>query len=148
LRFNNHSLKPKKIHRLQENQNLPFALIAISFHESLLKTAWNLNRQLRIDLRESAVVVKVKENSLNSFPVFCDRESSVVQFYSLISNKTESSILVKELPNIDYILEISGEFKKSDITLMIKEIKRIPRIIAALEVDPKRIRRETPFCPL
>ena len=138
----------KKIHRLEGTHELPFVLIALSCHENLLKTVWSINKLLSIDLRESAIPIEVKENPLQTFPVFCDRETSSVRFYSLISNKTSGYLLVKELPHIDFIFEISGEIKKSDIPLIIKEIKGVPGIIVALEVDPKKIKRKTAFCPI
>jgi hypothetical protein len=141
-------LKQKKTHQLDGNHNLPFALIALSCHESLLKTAWNINKKLNLDLRESDIVIKTKENPDKSFAVFCDRESSSVQFYSLISNKSSSLILVKELPNIDFFIEISGEIKREDIASIIKEIKQIQGITAALEVNPEKIKRKSAFRPI
>jgi len=141
-------LKQKKIHRLEENTSLPFALIAISCHESLLKTAWSLNKHLKIDLSESESTIETKENPSQKFPVFSDRETSPVRFYSLISNRISNVLLVKELANIDYILEISGEVKKTDLSAIIKEIKQISGVTAALEVDLTRIKRKTAFCPI
>ncbi len=141
-------MKQRKIHRLNGNQNLPFVLIAISCHESLLKTAWNINKQLHIDLRESDILIDAKESPSPGFPVFGDRESSPDRSYSLMPNKTSTLLLVKELPNIDFIFEISGVIKKDEISSIIKEIKGISGIIAALEINPEKIKRKTAFCPM
>lgn len=94
------------------------------------------------------MAIEAKENPSQTFPVFCDRESSLERAYSLISNKSSNHILVKELSNIDFILEISGALKKADILIIIKAIKQISGISAALEVDPERIKRKTAFCPI
>ncbi|MHC1703801.1 MAG: IPExxxVDY family protein [Tenuifilaceae bacterium] len=139
---------PKKSHKLDGNHELPFALIAISCSDSLLKVAWNLNKALELDFRESEHQVFSKENPSQIFPVLCDRHSSESQFYSLIPNKLSSNILVKELPNIDFILEISGEIMKNDINSIIKKIKQIPGIVIALEVMPEKIKRKNAFCPV
>jgi hypothetical protein len=140
-------LKQKKIHRLDGNHELPFVLIALSYPESLLKTAWALNKKLNINLKESEILIQAKDNTSNPFPVFCDIESSEGLYFSLISNKSSNNLLIKELPNIDFILEISGAFKKSDIMIMIKEVKLIAGIIAAIELNPEKIKRKTAFCP-
>jgi len=143
-----YALKQKKTHRLNGNLELPFTLIALSFPESLLKTAWILNNQLNINLRESEMLIQGKDNPSNTFPVFCDHESSEGLFYSLISNKSSNSQLVKELPHIDFILEISGAIMKSTIPATIKEVKQIPGILAAIEINPEKIKRNAAFYPL
>lgn len=137
----------KKNHKLDGNHELPFVLIALSCSESLLKTAWSINKNLDINLKESEILIHAKENPSNTFPVFCDRESSDMLFYSLISNKSSSIQLIKELPNIDFILEISGELRRPDILKIIKEIKQIPGIVAAIEINSEKIKRKSAFCP-
>jgi len=141
-------LKHKKVHRLEGSHEAPFVLIAISCHDSLLKTVWNINKQLNIDLNEYEVSVESKDNPSQTFPVFCDRKSSSLQVFNLISNKSSNFILIKELPNIDFIFEISGEINKIDILSVIKEIKKIPGINAVLEINPEKIKRRVAFCPI
>jgi hypothetical protein len=147
LRPNYSPLKQRKLHRLEEKHNLPFALIALSCHESILKTAWNLNKRLKIDLSESELAIEVKDDPSQKFAVYCDRETSPVRSYCLISNRISNLLLVKELANIDFLLEITGDLKKTDLEGIIREIKKVPGVTAALEVDPKRIKRKSAFCP-
>ncbi len=136
----------KKNHKLDGNHELPFVLIALSCSDSLLKLAWNINKKLNINLKESDTLIQAKENTTITFPVFIDNETCEVQYYSLISNKSLGVQLIKELPNIDFILEISWGTKKSDVIAIIKELKQIPGINAALEVDPAKIKRKSAFC--
>jgi len=138
----------KKAHKLDGNHELPFALIAISCSDSLLKTVWNINKALEINLHESENLVFSKDNPSQSFPVFFDRTTSDVKFFNLIPNKSASNLLVKELPNIDFILEIIGDTKKDTISSTIKRIKQIPCIVAALEVNPEKIKRKSAFNPI
>ncbi|NVO10002.1 MAG: IPExxxVDY family protein [Bacteroidales bacterium] len=141
-------MKQKKIHQLDGSHEPPFALIAISCHESLLKTVWNINKQLNICLSKSDVSIESKEDPSLTFPVFCDRKSSSVRIFNFISNKSSNLLLIKELPNIDFIFEISGEINKTDISFLIKEIKRISGVNAALELNPEKIKRRVAFCPI
>jgi hypothetical protein len=140
-------LKQKKIHRLDGSHEVPFILIAISCHDSLLKTVWNINKKLNIDLNES-LPIESKENPSQTYPVFCDLKSSSLRVFNLISNKSSNLLLIKELPNIDFILEISGEINKVDVLSIIKEIKMIPGVNAAIEINPEKIKRKVAFCPI
>ncbi len=137
----------KKNHKLHGNHELPFALIALSCSESQLKLAWNINKKFNINLKKSEIIVQSKDSTLTSFSVFSDNETSDVQYYSLISNKSSGIMLVKELPNIDFILEISGDIKLMNINSLIKELKLISGINAAIEVNAEKIKRKNAFCP-
>ncbi len=136
----------KKNHKLHGNHELPFALIALSCSESQLKLAWNINKKLNINLKKSEIIVQSKDSTPTSFSVFSDNETSDVQYYSLISNKSSGIMLVKELPNIDFILEISGDIKMMNLTTLIKEMKLISGINAAIEVNAEKIKRKNAFC--
>lgn len=136
----------KKSHKLDGNHELPFALIALSCSESQLKTAWGINKTLAINLKESESIVPLKDNSELVFAVFSDVESSVEYFFSLISNKTNGILLIKELSNIDYIFEISGRFAHLQLNDILKKLKQTPGIQAALLVNPEKIKRKNAFC--
>lgn len=138
----------KKIHKLDGNHELPFYLIALSCPESLLKTVWGINSKLQINLKESATPITNKENPTNTFPAFIDFESVETISFCLISNKSAGILLVKELPNIDYILEITGSLKSSELQRIIKTLKEINGVVAAIEVAPSKIKRNSAFNPL
>jgi len=138
----------KKIHKLNGNHELPFSLIALSCHESLLKTAWGINVKLHINLKESLSPITSKDSPSNTFPLFVDWESSETISYSLIANKVTGNFLVKELPNIDFILELSGSIKNSELQEIIKALKEIKGIAIATEINPAKIKRNCAFNPL
>ncbi len=110
--------------------------------------AWNINKKFNINLKEFETSLQSKDNSDVFFPVFCDHQSSEVLFYNLIANKSSNNLLVKELPNIDYILELTGEFKKTEVALIIKEIKQIQGVVAAIEISAEKIKRKSAFIQL
>lgn len=141
-------MKQRKSHKLEGNHELPFALIAISCSESLLKTVWNINNKLNINLKEFETSIQLKENPNVFFPVFSDHSTSDVVFYNLIPNKSSNNLLVRELPRIDFIFELSGEIKKTEIVSIIKELKQIQGIVAAIEIEADRIKRKSAFIQL
>lgn len=124
---------------------MPFVLIALSCHESLLKTAWNINHKLNINLKEENISIQSKDNSDILFATFCDHTSSDILFYNLISNKSSGAFLIKDLPNIDFILEIVGDTKKTVISNIIKEIKQVQGVIAVIEIAADKVKRKSAF---
>jgi len=140
-------LVQKKKHTLDGTHELPFVLIAISCSESLHKTAWSINKMLNINLKETDTLIQAKDNPSFTFPVFSDSETSEIHCYSLISNKSSGVQLVKELPKVDFILEILGVMKRIDLADLIKALKQIPGIHAALEVNAEKIKRKSAYCP-
>lgn len=141
-------MKQKKSHKLEGSHELPFVLIAISCSENLLKTAWNINKRLNINLKEFESTLQSKENADVFFPAFCDHNTSDVLFYNLILNKSAGTLLVKGLPNIDYILELAGEIKKVEVSSIIKDVKQIPGVLAAIEISAAKIKRKSAFIQL
>lgn len=137
----------KKIHKLDGNHELPFSLVALSCSESLLKTVWNINAKLQINLKESSTPVITKESPASTFPLFSDWESSESITYSLIANKSAGILLVKELPNIDFILELTGKVKSTELQRIVKLLKEINGVAAAIEVMPAKIKRNSAFNP-
>ena len=139
---------PKKSHKLDGTHELPFTLIAISCTDSFLKLTWNLNKDLGLNFRESDIKVLSKDNPTEEYPVMSDRTSYDTRFFSLIPNKSSTKFLVKELPNIDYILEVSGDLTKTDLSNLFRKIKAIKGIVAAVEINPEKIKRRNAFCPI
>lgn len=138
-------MKQKKSHKLEGSHELPFVLIALSCPESLLKTAWNINHKLQINLKEEAISIQSKENPDIFFASFCDHSNSEILFYNLISNKSSGVFLLKELPNIDFIFEIVGDTKKGVVSNIIKEIKQIPGVVAVIEISTDKVKRKSAF---
>ncbi len=139
------TLAAKKVHRLDGDHNLPFHLIAISYPENLLKAAWAINTRFKTSLKESSNPIVALSST---FPVFEDSETLETIAFSLIANKSAGGVLVKELPNIDFILELSGTITSGEIQKIIKELKEIKGISAAIEINPKKIKRNAAFNPL
>lgn len=132
--------KNKEVLNLENNCN--FKLIAISAQLNINKLVWELNNALGIKL-----VKNVDLEHFNGFPTFSFRSAKSVVVTSLIQNKYEGQILVKQLNNVDYILEFTGEPLPDEFKSYMIAIKRIPNIMAAIEVVPSSIKRNEPFCP-
>lgn len=109
---------------------------AISCSSSLHQLSWELNAKVRIDLRENFSI------SLGGveFPTAKDEHSSIDKTILIVKNRVGSSILIKELPNIDYVVKIQGSHQKDFIKGFIAEIKRFASVVAAIPVDAAKVK--------
>lgn len=134
------SKKNKEILNLDVSCN--FKLIAISTQLNINKLVWELNNAFGFKL-----VRNTEQEQANPFPTFTTRYFKSAHTISLIQNKYEGKALVKQLNNIDFILELTGEISDEDLKTHLQSVKKIPNIIAAIEIIPSSIKRNEPFCP-
>lgn len=132
--------KSNEVLNLEGNCN--FKLIAISTQLNINKLIWALNNALDIKLVRNADLEKV-----NGFPMFSFRNIRSAIVISLIQNKYEGKMLVKQLNNVDYVLEFTGLLSTDDFKSHMSVLKKIPDVMAAIEIIPSSIRRNEPFCP-
>ena len=132
--------KNKEVLNLENNCN--FKLIAISAQLNINKLVWELNNAFGFKLVRNTDLEQV-----NGFPTFSFRNAKAAVVISLIQNKYEGKMLVKQLSNVDYILEFTGELLPDEFKSYMIAIKKIPNIIAAIEIVPSSIKRNEPFCP-
>ena len=54
--------------------------------------------------------------------------------YYLVANRSRELVLAPEIKQVDFLLIIEGEFKKSQEDRLIKSIRNIPNILMAYEI--------------
>jgi hypothetical protein len=66
-------------------------------------------------------------------------EASETDFYFL-ANKGSEGYLVPEMRKADYFLMIRNYIDDADLEQLITGLNRIPEIVAAVKIDPKKIK--------
>lgn len=66
-------------------------------------------------------------------------ESSETEFY-IISNKGSEGYLIPEMKKTDYLMLIKNYIDDNDLENIILRLNKIPEIVAAVKVDPKKIK--------
>lgn len=125
-----------KKHKLQIQKD-PFASIAIICSEGHQKLSWLLNNSLKFELKEHIL----PSDDVKNFPVFIDNSSNPDFSFKLIKNKFEGKVLLKSMPNIDFILKVEGNTKDLYIKEITKRIKSVPNVLGAIQLknEPKDI---------
>jgi hypothetical protein len=75
--------------------------------------------------------------SFNRYAYFPENQET--EFY-VLSNKGSEGILIPEMNGVDYFLLIKNFIDDEDLALWLKQIKGIPDVIAAVEVEPKKLK--------
>ncbi|MDB5030111.1 MAG: IPExxxVDY family protein [Mucilaginibacter sp.] len=66
-------------------------------------------------------------------------EASETDFY-FIANKGSDGYLVPEMKKADYFLMIKNYIDDNDLDKLVSALNRIPEIVAAVKIDPKKIK--------
>ena len=125
----------EKILKLQEN--IHFKLLGISSKLSIHKLSWALNENLNFEFQR---LESENENSGKEFEIFHHETPQAV--FSLIENKSNSGLLIKKLPNIDYFLKIEGNIFEENLNLLIKKIRQTSNIYACLIIDISLLKKK------
>lgn len=120
----------------KESYNFQFLLFGIGCHESSHRICWLLNKQLGISLAfEGVLSVPIKKMvSLHDYYQFTDEELGIV--YTLIDNRSENSVLIKEYKQIDFFLKIEDD-QQLDAEELRAKISGLPSVLTCFitEVD-------------
>jgi hypothetical protein len=66
-------------------------------------------------------------------------EASETDFY-FIGNKGSDGYLIPEMKKADYFLMIKNYIDDDDLDKLVTTLNRIPEIVAAVKIDPKKIK--------
>lgn len=132
----------KKQEVLDVFTNHSFRLVAVSSSLSLNKLLWSINSACGLNL-----VKNPELESTLSVSAFTDRQSLHLVVVSIFSNRQTQGLLLRQLPNVDFIIEINGALPKADFEHFMRQVKRIDGVMAVIEVNPDSVKRKEPFCP-
>lgn len=132
----------KKIHKLTEKEDYPFELAGISSPENDYRLTWSLNNSLGIRLirMDNLEIYHKRLDDKQTFPQFEYFDEETLLQYRLISNRSETGYLLKEMTKIDYLLQISGDLDEGWMENLIKKLNSVDGIILAFPIDPASLK--------
>lgn len=125
----------KKVIKLNISHEDQFQLIGISSHENDYRLSWAINEDLGIELKRTSnyTLFNKKLNSNIEFTQYeYQNETTEIKFL-LISNRSETGILIPEHKNIDYFLVLVG--LNDGLLAYLQKVKAISIISLALPID-------------
>ncbi|MBP6730883.1 MAG: IPExxxVDY family protein [Chitinophagales bacterium] len=133
------SMADKKI---TNELNTDYKLVGIASSLKEYKLCYHLNLLLNCDFKKlTDLVFEPTDRSRKiQFSVFkgCD-EHDKNQFI-VFSNKNLNEVLLPEISNFDYILQLHGKFEPDELKEVIDGIKEFPQVIMTAEIPIKKIK--------
>lgn len=132
-----------------------FLLIGIIARVPDYKLSWSLNRTLEIGLikeenMELKAESKANTNGLTlgfseeiispSFSFYRYENEDTRVLYTLVSNRSMSSLLIKEEQSVDFFLIIGGMFDEVDLVDLLNNIRGDKTVMTAFEIDPNQLK--------
>ena len=122
--------------------DLDFVLIAVTTSLKDYRICFLINKYLNFNFVKTAdLAVDINQSpELVYFSKYADHwEASATDFY-FIANKGSDGYLVPEMNKTDYFLMIKNYIDEEDLDRLISGLNKIPEIVAAVKIDPKKIK--------
>lgn len=122
--------------------DLDFVLIAITSSLKDYRLCYYINKQPGFNFtRQPDLEVDIHQNNSPSlFSIYNNYwEASETDFY-FIANRGSDGLLIPEMREMDYFLLIKNYIDPQDLEDIITMLNRIPEVVAAVKIDPKKIK--------
>ncbi len=114
--------------------------IASSLRE--YKLCHYLNQFLQCDFRKLTDLIfeSTDRSRKTEYSVFKAGEESDKNQFIVFANKNLGEVLLPEVSNFDYIVQINGKYETEEVSVLIEGIKRFPEVMMTAEVPVKKIK--------
>jgi hypothetical protein len=135
-------MKKKKSHKLSIEPDYRFFLIGISSHENDYHLCWAINRKLGLTLQKTAnfVVFNPKRKANQEFSMYFFEDEESLLTYHLLSNRCDDGFLIDEFRNIDFLIQVHGDFPEAAQKKLIRDLKAIEIISTSFDIDPHALK--------
>ena len=122
--------------------DLDFVLIAVTTSLKDYRICYLINKCLNFNFsKANDLAVDIHPNA---GPVYFSLyhytwENSETDFF-FIANKGTDGYLIPEMKSADYFLMIKNYIDDTDLERVISDLNRIPEIVAAVKIDPKKVK--------
>ncbi len=136
------SNKKKQVLKLIIDNSINYGLIGISSHENDYRLVWAINSQFNIQFtRSENLVIRHPKQDLDiEFSRFFYNDENRYLTYTLISNRCPDGFLFPEIKNFDFLFQVSGEVKESDMKEIIRKLKTVSVISASFYLQPEKLK--------
>lgn len=122
--------------------DLDFVLIAITTQLKDYMFCFKINKQLGTNFCKIAdldLLFNTDEEPFYFSRYFCLMPGTEAELY-ILANKGTEGFLVPEMKKVDFFLLIRNYIDEDDLKALISELNRIPEVLVAVEVDPKKLK--------
>ncbi|MDX9772297.1 MAG: IPExxxVDY family protein [Bacteroidales bacterium] len=131
-------IKQRKIarHTIINEETPAFFFLGVVSSEPDYRLSVMMNRHLGTDLRKCPEDIITSTTTGNHL---FTRFVSGAHGLSLVSNRSEGSMLIHKLQNIDFLLVISGQHDRKKAEEMVNSVREISEVTAVFLFDSRKI---------
>jgi len=122
--------------------DLDFVLVAITAQLKDYMFCYKINKQLGIDfskINDLEMLFSADQELFYFSRYFYLSPESETEYY-ILANKGSEGFLVPEMRTVDFFLLIRNYIDQEDLKRIITGINKIPEVLVAAEVDPKKLK--------
>jgi hypothetical protein len=136
----------KKILLKSRQEAVFYTMAGISCHMMDYRLLHNLNKKTGFTFaRDEDLKVQMPGKEEARFSFFIYRDEDQRNNYYLVANSSHEIILLPEFRTTDFILLIEGDLKKQRFEQLLKEIRTIPNVLTAYEINIRDIKNPEAF---
>ncbi|OCX51250.1 hypothetical protein BEL04_19210 [Mucilaginibacter sp. PPCGB 2223] len=122
--------------------DLDFVLVAITSSLKDYRLCYMVNRELKMNFAktEDLHLDPLHGNNPAYFSIYRYAIDDEEAEFFLIANKGSEGYLIPEMNKTDYWLMIKNYYDNDELDKLVTGLNRIPEIVAAVKVDPKKIK--------
>jgi len=122
--------------------DLDFVLIAVTTSQKDYRICYLINKYLNLDFTRSAdLEVDISEALAPAFfSLYRYTADDAETDYYFIANKGSEGYLVPEMSRVDFFFKIKNHINENDLDKLISILNKIPEVVAAAKIDPKKIK--------
>ncbi|WP_448700912.1 IPExxxVDY family protein [Mucilaginibacter sp. AW1-3] len=122
--------------------DLDFVLIAITSSLKDYRLCYLVNRELKFNFTkgDDLHLDPLHGNNPAYFSIYRHSVVDEDTDFFFIANKGSEGYLIPEMNKTDYLLMIKNYYDNDELEKLITGLNRIPEIVAAVKVDPKKIK--------
>jgi hypothetical protein len=132
----------RKFLRDTDSEPVFYTLIGISCHLKDYRLSYLLNKKLEavFSKQQDLVITLQDKTEPATFSFYHFQDDEQFNVYLLIANRSEEYVLLPEFRQLDFLLMVEGEFKKSRKDQLLKAVSSIPNVLKAHEINITTIR--------
>jgi hypothetical protein len=122
--------------------DLDFVLIAVTTSQKDYRICYLINKYLNVDFVKSADLEIDISGVLPPafFSLYRYTANDAETDYYFIANKGSEGYLIPEMSKVDFFLMIKNHIGEMDLDKMISALNKIPEVVSAAKIDPKKIK--------
>ncbi len=128
--------------RIKNELTADYQLIGIASSLREYKLCYHLNQFLGCDFRKlkDLIFEPTERTRIVQFSVFKAGEEEDLNKFVVFTNKNLGEVLLPEVSNFDYIVQIHGSYEAEDVGKLINAINQFPEVMMTAEIPLKKIK--------